>query len=104
MIDIATLKEYIKVLEESSLQALELSDGADSIRMSFPWAVPIAAVLLTAGFFLAMDCTDDSGCPMHGGVVLPPYILKRDVQMKLLFASDSFKGSLTSEETAALLE
>ena len=38
MIDIATLKEYIKVLEESSLQALELSDGADSIRMEKPFA------------------------------------------------------------------
>ena len=37
MIDIATLKEYIKVLEESSLQALELSDGADSIRMEKPF-------------------------------------------------------------------
>ncbi len=49
MIDIATLKEYIKVLEESSLQTIELSDGTDSIRLkkaSAPAAVapaPVAA-------------------------------------------------------------
>lgn len=36
MIDIATLKEYIKVLEESSLQTLELSDGTDSIYLEKP--------------------------------------------------------------------
>ncbi len=33
MIDIATLKEYIKVLEGSSLQAMELSDETDTIRL-----------------------------------------------------------------------
>ena len=33
MIDIATLKEYIKVLEDSSLQAMELSDETDTIRL-----------------------------------------------------------------------
>ena len=38
MIDIATLKEYIKVLEESSLQTLELSDGTDSIYLEKPAA------------------------------------------------------------------
>ena len=36
MIDIATLKEYIKVLEDSSLQTLELSDGKDSIYLEKP--------------------------------------------------------------------
>ena len=49
MIDIATLKEYIKVLEESSLQTLELSDGKDSIYLekpsaAAPAAAPVAAV------------------------------------------------------------
>ena len=38
MIDIATLKEYIKVLEESSLQVLELSDGTDSLYLEKPSA------------------------------------------------------------------
>lgn len=33
MIDIATLKEYIKVLEDSTLQAMELSDGTDTIHL-----------------------------------------------------------------------
>ena len=43
MIDIATLKEYIKVLEESSLQTLELSDGTDSIYLEKPAAGNAAA-------------------------------------------------------------
>ena len=38
MIDIATLKEYIKVLEDSSLQAMELSDGTDTIHLEKPFA------------------------------------------------------------------
>ena len=33
MIDIATLKEYIKVLEDSSLASIELSDEINSIRL-----------------------------------------------------------------------
>ena len=33
MIDIATLKEYIKVLEDSSLAVMELSDQTDTIRL-----------------------------------------------------------------------
>ncbi len=37
MIDIATLKEYIKVLEDSSLQSLEISDGTDTLRMEKPF-------------------------------------------------------------------
>ena len=43
MIDIATLKEYIKVLEESSLQTLELSDGKDSIYLEKPSAAVAGA-------------------------------------------------------------
>lgn len=43
MIDIATLKEYINVLEESGLQAIELSDGNDSIRLEKPAAAVTAA-------------------------------------------------------------
>ena len=43
MIDIATLKEYINVLEESGLQAIELSDGNDSIRLEKPAAAAAAA-------------------------------------------------------------
>ncbi|MCR5653992.1 MAG: acetyl-CoA carboxylase biotin carboxyl carrier protein [Ruminococcus sp.] len=33
MIDIETLKEYIKVLEDSSLTCIEISDEEDSIRL-----------------------------------------------------------------------
>ena len=33
MIDIETLKEYIKVLEDSSLSCIEISDEEDSIRL-----------------------------------------------------------------------
>ena len=42
MIDIETLKEYIKVLEDSSLQTLEISDGEDSLYLEKPSA-PAAA-------------------------------------------------------------
>lgn len=37
MIDIATLKEYIKVLEDSSLQGIEISDGTNTLRMEKPF-------------------------------------------------------------------
>ena len=47
MIDIATLKEYINVLEESGLQAIELSDGNDSIRLEKPAAAAAAAAPVT---------------------------------------------------------
>lgn len=40
MIDIATLKEYIKVLEDSSLQAMELSDETDTIRLEKAFETP----------------------------------------------------------------
>ncbi len=33
MIDIETLKEYIKILEDSSLSCIEISDEEDSIRL-----------------------------------------------------------------------
>ena len=48
MIDIATLKEYINVLEESGLQAIELSDGNDSIRLEKPAAAAAAPVTVQA--------------------------------------------------------
>lgn len=38
MIDIKTLKEYIKVLEDSSLAEIEISDEEDSIRLAKPVA------------------------------------------------------------------
>ncbi|MBQ1815456.1 MAG: acetyl-CoA carboxylase biotin carboxyl carrier protein [Ruminococcus sp.] len=39
MIDIAVLKEYIKVLEESSLSTIEISDDTDKIRLEKPKTV-----------------------------------------------------------------
>lgn len=47
MIDIETLKEYIKVLEDSSLQTLEISDGEDSLYLEKPSA-PAAAPAVTS--------------------------------------------------------
>ncbi len=44
MIDIAVLKEYIKVLEESSLSTIEISDEKDKIRLEKP---KIAAAQVT---------------------------------------------------------
>jgi len=49
MIDIATLKEYIKVLEDSSLQVMELSDGTDTIHLEKPFAGVPAAQAVTVG-------------------------------------------------------
>ena len=48
MIDIATLKEYIKVLEDSSLQTLELSDGTNSIYLEKPSTAVAAAATVAA--------------------------------------------------------
>ena len=47
MIDISTLKEYIKVLEESSLVTLELCDETDSIRLEKAQAAPSAPAAVT---------------------------------------------------------
>lgn len=45
MIDIETLKEYIKVLEDCSLAEIEISDEEDSIRLAKPSAdSPVVAV------------------------------------------------------------
>lgn len=45
MIDIETLKEYIKVLEDCSLAEIEISDEEDSIRLAKPCAdSPVVAL------------------------------------------------------------
>ncbi len=45
MIDIETLKEYIKVLEDCSLAEIEISDEEDSIRLAKPSAdAPVVAL------------------------------------------------------------
>lgn len=49
MIDIETLKEYIKVLEDCSLAEIEISDEEDSIRLAKPTADSPVAVLPPAG-------------------------------------------------------
>ena len=43
MIDVAALKEYIKVLEESSLCTIEISDGTDSVRLEKPYPQEVIA-------------------------------------------------------------
>lgn len=47
MIDIATLKEYIKVLEESSLASIELSDENDAIRLEKPVTTCVEQPIVT---------------------------------------------------------
>lgn len=49
MIDIETLKEYIKVLEDCSLAEIEISDEEDSIRLAKPSADSPVAVLSAQG-------------------------------------------------------
>ena len=48
MIDINTLKEYIKVLEDSSLQTLEISDGTDSLYLEKPSVQTAAPAVVSA--------------------------------------------------------
>ncbi|MBQ2094054.1 acetyl-CoA carboxylase biotin carboxyl carrier protein [Ruminococcus sp. JL13D9] len=47
MIDISTLKEYIKVLEECSLEKLEISDGTDTISLEKAHAAAAAPAAVT---------------------------------------------------------
>ena len=47
MIDISTLKEYIKVLEECSLEKIEISDGNDTISLEKPHSVATAPAAVT---------------------------------------------------------
>lgn len=47
MIDISTLKEYIKVLEECSLEKLEISDGNDSIVLEKAHSAAAAPAAVT---------------------------------------------------------
>ena len=47
MIDISTLKEYIKVLEECSLEKLEISDGKDTISLEKAHAAAAAPAAVT---------------------------------------------------------
>ena len=47
MIDISTLKESIKVLEECSLEKIEISDGNDTISLEKPHSVATAPAAVT---------------------------------------------------------
>ena len=47
MIDISTLKEYIKVLEECSLEKLEISAGTDTISLEKAHAAAAAPAAVT---------------------------------------------------------
>lgn len=49
MIDIETLKDYIKVLEDSSLAEIEISDEEDSIRLAKPSADSPVVALSASG-------------------------------------------------------
>lgn len=66
MIDIATLKEYIKVLEESSLQTLELSDGKDSIYLEKP-STAVAAAPVAAPAAPAASAPVQEAAPVDNG-------------------------------------
>ena len=58
MIDIATLKEYIKVLEDSTLQAMELSDETDTIRLEKACEAPAVSTVAVAAQPVAAAAPD----------------------------------------------
>lgn len=70
MIDIETLKKYIKVLEDSSLTCIEISDEDDSIRLERELYVPETHVAAAPAAPAAVQPSVDSGttikCPMVG--------------------------------------
>ena len=63
MIDIATLKEYIKVLEDSSLVAMELSDEKDSIRLEKPYESVTVPNIQTTGTSDGVSAAYTSSAP-----------------------------------------
>ena len=71
MIDIATLKEYIKVLEDSSLQTLELSDGKDSIYLEKPSAAAPAAAPVAAVPAVSAPAPVQEAAPADSGKISP---------------------------------
>lgn len=68
MIDIETLKEYIKVLEDSSLAEIEISDEEDSIRLAKPTAdAPVVAYQAQGNAPAAAPAAPVSAAPSVSG-------------------------------------
>lgn len=67
MIDIETLKEYIKVLEDCSLAEIEISDEEDSIRLAKPSADSPVAVLSAQGSAPQAPAAAVSSAPAASG-------------------------------------
>lgn len=66
MIDIATLKEYIKALEESSLSCIEISDGTDSIHLEKSYPADHTVALGIQPYI-----TEEDGTMVEGPRVIP---------------------------------
>ncbi len=73
MIDISALKEYIKVLEESSLSKLEISDEKDSIYLEKAQTVSAAPAAVTVNTAPASPVItaepEDSGKTINAPIV-----------------------------------
>ena len=67
MIDIETLKEYIKVLEDCSLAEIEISDEEDSIRLAKPSSDSPVAVLSAQGAAPQAPAAAASSAPAASG-------------------------------------
>lgn len=68
MIDIETLKEYIKVLEDCSLAEIEISDEEDSIRLAKPSAdSPVVAIPAQGAPAQAAPAASNAAAPAVSG-------------------------------------
>ena len=76
MIDISTLKEYIKVLEECSLEKLEISDGTDTISLEKAHAAAAApaAVTVNAAPAPAAAPAVSTAVPDNGKTISAPIV------------------------------
>lgn len=74
MIDISTLKEYIKVLEECSLEKLEISDGKDTISLEKAHAAAAAPAAVTVNAAPAAAPAVSTSEPDNGKTISAPIV------------------------------
>ena len=74
MIDIAVLKEFIKVLEESSLSTIEISDDTDKIRLEKPKTVTTQIAEPAADTTVYSPAASGSGQPTPGKSINAPIV------------------------------
>ena len=74
MIDIETLKDYIKVLEDSSLAEIEISDEEDSIRLAKPSADSPVVALAPSNATAAAQAAPASAPAASGKAIKSPMV------------------------------